>query len=373
MARNLHARGRTCVASPRSPSASHAQRPQGHSPHKRDNLWRPRQPHRRPQNHAGDQARLPPRFAPPAAAAPFAPGAPEAPPIPPHHTPSRRVSVILNNLGASVAYLIIIGDVLAGKPAQGEDGLLKPLGRFLGATLQQRWACVGAVVLCVHAPLCCLRRIELLSFTSTLSVCLSGALITVTAGVMADRWLQGSLEPVNWLPDPSADPADFVRALPVLTTAYVCHYNVNPVLAAMRRPTQSRMRRAGLPTLPRRRTDGRTRDGPPAGASPSAPPRHPACRVPPPPLPPPPLPLPIRPAASLPRSVVSASLAMCSAIYWFFAVAAYSLFGQQTQGDVLMNYGRDLARAPARARACRKRENRQRRGLQAARRGGKRC
>ena len=194
-----------------------------------------------------------------------------------------RLSVILNSLGATVAYLIIIGDVLAGQPAEGEDGLLKPLEPLLGPAALQRWACLGAVVLTVHLPLCCLRRIELLSFTSLLSVALCAGLIAATLVVYSHHVVTRQLAPVNWLPDPAARPVDFIKALPVLSTAYVCTFNLGPIFSAMERPTEARM-----------------------------------------------------------RGVVSASLGTCTAIYWLFAVAAYSLFGPRTQHDVLMNYGPDL-------------------------------
>jgi sodium-coupled neutral amino acid transporter 2 len=41
-------------------------------------------------------------------------------------TLTSQLAVIINNLGGLVVFLIIIGDVLAGR--QGEPGLLEPLG-----------------------------------------------------------------------------------------------------------------------------------------------------------------------------------------------------------------------------------------------------
>lgn len=119
-----------------------------------------------------------------------------------------------------------------------------------------------------------------LKFTSLLSVLMSAMLITVTLGVMGDRILDHTLEHVNWLPAADTTIDDFINAIPMLTTAYVCHYNIHPIFNAMQNPSEGRM-----------------------------------------------------------RAVLSSGVATTSLIYWLFAFAAYALFGDKTQGDVLMNYG----------------------------------
>lgn len=124
------------------------------------------------------------------------------------------------------------------------------------------------------------RSVDNLKFTSLLSVLMSAMLITVTLGVMGDRILNHSLEHVNWLPAADATFDDFINAIPMLTTAYVCHYNVHPIFSAMKNPSEGRM-----------------------------------------------------------RAVLGSGLATTSIIYWLFAFSAYALFGDKTQGDVLMNYG----------------------------------
>lgn len=119
-----------------------------------------------------------------------------------------------------------------------------------------------------------------LKFTSLLSVLMSALLITITLGVMGDRILDHTLDHVNWLPAPDAKIDDLINAVPMLTTAYVCHYNVHPIFSAMRNPSAGRM-----------------------------------------------------------GQVVTSGVLTTSIIYWLFAFAAYALFGDKTQGDVLMNYG----------------------------------
>jgi hypothetical protein len=125
--------------------------------------------------------------------------------------------------------------------------------------------------------------VDSLKFTSALSMCLSFLFISITLTLVTDRLLAGRIGPVNWLPDADASLGDVLKTLPVMMTAYVCHYNVHPIFAEMAAPSERRMRR-----------------------------------------------------------VVSAALLLCSSVYWLVGLSAYLLFTSRTQDDVLMNYGRDL-------------------------------
>ena len=122
-----------------------------------------------------------------------------------------------------------------------------------------------------------------LKFTSALSMCLSFMFISITLSLVGDRLLYGGIGHVNWLPAADVSAGDVLKTLPVMMTAYVCHYNVHPIFAEMAAPSERRMRR-----------------------------------------------------------VVAAALQLCSAVYWLVGVAAYLLFTDRTQDDVLMNFGRDL-------------------------------
>ena len=126
-------------------------------------------------------------------------------------------------------------------------------------------------------------RVDSLKFTSALSMVLSFMFISITLSLLADRLYAGRIGRVNWLPDKDASAGDVLKTLPVMMTAYVCHYNVHPIFAEMAAPSERRMRR-----------------------------------------------------------VVSAALLLCTAVYWLVGVSAYLLFGDRTRDDVLMNYGRDL-------------------------------
>ncbi len=132
-------------------------------------------------------------------------------------------------------------------------------------------------------PAPALSRVDSLKFTSALSMCLSFMFISITVALVADRLASGRVGRVNWLPDASASPGDVLKALPVVITAYVCHYNIHPIFAEMAAPSERRMRR-----------------------------------------------------------VVASALGLCTSVYWLVGLSAYLLFTDRTADDVLMNYGRDL-------------------------------
>ncbi len=173
--------------------------------------------------------------------------------------------------------------------------------RRCSAPLNQRPVAVALTVLFIHAPLCSLRcarcaactrstpsvrvalphahaprsllsprharsRVDSLKFTSALSMCLSFMFISITLCLVAN-----------------ASAGDVLKTLPVMMTAYVCHYNVHPIFSEMAAPSERRM-----------------------------------------------------------RGVVTAALMLCSSVYWLVGLSAYLLFTERTQDDVLMNFGRDL-------------------------------
>jgi hypothetical protein len=85
--------------------------------------------------------------------------------------------------------------------------------------------------------------VEALSFTSTLSIGLSALFVTITFSLVLYRLGRGSIRGVEWVPLPETKPSNLLEMLPVLMILYVCHYNVHPIFAGMRRPTEKRMRR----------------------------------------------------------------------------------------------------------------------------------
>jgi solute carrier family 38 (sodium-coupled neutral amino acid transporter), member 2 len=194
-----------------------------------------------------------------------------------------QVAVILNNMGELVVFLVIIGDVLVG-PAD-DKGVINPAWFADGekSVFVQKWFAIGLMVLFVHTPLCLLRRVESLSFTSTLSMGLSALFVCITFSLVLYRLGRGQISGVEFVPMEHTTKTELLASLPVLMILYVCHYNVHPIFAGMRRPTEKRMRR-----------------------------------------------------------VVRTSLLFTTGVYWLIGLSAYLLFTDKTQGNVLINYGKDL-------------------------------
>lgn len=186
-----------------------------------------------------------------------------------------QVAIILNNIGLCVVYLIIVGDVMSGSRA--EPGLLA----LLSPTFANRFLSVSLVTITLVAPLCLVRRVENLRFTSLASMVLSFIFIAVTFVLLFMRISSsGGIGAVNWWPERGASVAEKLKTLPVFVTAYICHYNLHPIFAEMAAPTERRM---GV--------------------------------------------------------VVRYALWSCTAVYWLVAISAYLLFTQRTAPDVLLNYG----------------------------------
>ncbi|XP_020522698.1 sodium-coupled neutral amino acid transporter 1 isoform X3 [Amborella trichopoda] len=73
--------------------------------------------------------------------------------------------------------------------------------------------------------------IDSLRYTSALSVALAVVFVIITTGIVTMKFLNGSTEMPRFLPNVT-DVASFLKlftAVPVLVTAYICHYNVHPI------------------------------------------------------------------------------------------------------------------------------------------------
>ncbi|CAN1839155.1 Amino acid transporter AVT6A [Linum perenne] len=97
-----------------------------------------------------------------------------------------QVAVMINNIGVLIVYMIIIGDVLSGTSA---DGLHHP-------GVLEGW-------------------FDSLRYTSALSVALAVVFIVITMGITIIKLFNGSI----MMPS-------LFTVVPVLVTAYICHYNV---------------------------------------------------------------------------------------------------------------------------------------------------
>ncbi|TVU32875.1 hypothetical protein EJB05_24638 [Eragrostis curvula] len=194
-----------------------------------------------------------------------------------------QTSVVINNIGVLTVYMIIIGDVLSGTSTTGvhHSGIFE--GWFGPHLWNSRPIVLLATTLLVFAPLVSFKRLDSLSYTSALSVALAVVFVVITAGVAIVRLIEGSVEMPKLFPE--IDGINSVwklfTAVPVLVTAYICHYNVHSIDNELEDRTQ------------------------------------------------------IKP-------IVQTSLGLCSSVYIATSFFAYLLFGEATLADVLANFDSDL-------------------------------
>ncbi|MQL79474.1 hypothetical protein Taro_011912 [Colocasia esculenta] len=195
-----------------------------------------------------------------------------------------QACIVVNNLGMLVVYMIIIGDVLSG--TTGEGGVHHPglVEEWVG---EGWWATRSGVLLLtsvlVFAPLISLKRVDSLRYTSALSVALAMVFVVVTAGLAITKIADGSIAPPQLLPEvtESASFWKLFTTVPVLVTAYICHYSVHPIENELRERSQM-------------------------------------------------------------RAVVDASMWLCAGVYVATSLFGFLLFGEKTLDDVLANFDGDM-------------------------------
>ncbi|XP_027345032.1 amino acid transporter AVT6A-like [Abrus precatorius] len=194
-----------------------------------------------------------------------------------------HISVLVNNFGILVVYMIIIGDVLSGTSSSGihHFGVLE--GWFGQCWWTSRSFVLLVATLFVFAPLGFFKRIDSLRYTSALAVALAVVFLIITAGITFIKLLNGSIASPRLLPSITDITSVFnlFTAVPVFVTAFVCHYNVHTINNEL-------------------------------GDS------------------------------SLIQPVIRASLVLCSSIYILTALFGFLLFGESTLDDVLANFDTDL-------------------------------
>ncbi|CAN6277816.1 unnamed protein product [Urochloa humidicola] len=194
-----------------------------------------------------------------------------------------QVSVVINNIGVLIVYMIIIGDVLSGTSTTGvhHSGIFE--GWFGPRVWNSRPVVLLATTLLVFAPLVSFKRLDSLRYTSALSVALAVVFVVITAGVAIVRLIEGTVEIPKLFPeiDGISSVWKLFTAVPVLVTAYICHYNVHSIDNELEDKTQ------------------------------------------------------IKP-------IVQTSLGLCSSVYIATSFFAYLLFGEATLADVLANFDSDL-------------------------------
>ncbi|CAJ1975468.1 unnamed protein product [Sphenostylis stenocarpa] len=138
-----------------------------------------------------------------------------------------HLSVLLNNFGILVVYVIIIGDVLSGTSSSG----VHHFGVLEGWFGQCLWTARAFVLLLttlfVFAPLGFFKRIDSLRHTSALAVALAIVFLFITAGITFIKLFNGSIAKPRMLPNITDITSiwNLFTAVPVLVTAFVCHYN----------------------------------------------------------------------------------------------------------------------------------------------------
>ncbi|XP_035539726.1 amino acid transporter AVT6E-like isoform X2 [Juglans regia] len=192
-----------------------------------------------------------------------------------------EICIIVNNAGVLVVYLIIMGDVMSGSVHH-----VGVFDQWLGnGVWDQRKLVILVVVVVFLAPLCVLERIDSLSLTSAASVALAIVFVVVACVIAFIKLVEGRIEAPRLGPDFGSKKAilDLLVVIPIMTNAYVCHFNVQPIYNELEGRSPQKMNRVGRITT-----------------------------------------------------------AVCIVVYTFTAISGYLLFGQGTESDVLTNFDKDL-------------------------------
>lgn len=193
-----------------------------------------------------------------------------------------QICVLVNNGGILIVYLIIIADVLAG--STDHIGLFE---QWVGGPgwWNNRTLSIFLTMLFVVAPLVSLEHISSLKYSSAVSIALALVFVILTTGVALVKLFMGQLESPRMLPDLSSKAAIFqiFAVIPIMTNAYICHFNVPPIYNELRNKNVTKMNRVGR-----------------------------------------------------------MSLAFCTIVYAATALSGYLLFGQATADDILSNFDTNL-------------------------------
>ncbi|KAG0468293.1 hypothetical protein HPP92_017621 [Vanilla planifolia] len=194
-----------------------------------------------------------------------------------------QICVVINNVGVMIVYMIIIGDVLSGTSSSGvhHSGVLE--GWFGEQWWNGRFFVLLLTSILIFAPLAGFKRIDSLRYTSALSVALAVVFVVITAGIAVIKLLSGSIPMPRLFPVVTdlASVWSLFTAVPVLVTAFICHYNVHSI-------------------------DNELED------------------------------------SSQIKPIVRTSLALCTTVYITTSFFGYLLFGESTLHDVLANFDADL-------------------------------
>lgn len=155
-----------------------------------------------------------------------------------------EICIIVNNAGIMIVYLIIMGDVMSG--SSHHPGLFD---QWMGKEgwWSNRRLIVFITMVFVLAPLCALKKIDSLKFTSAASVALAVVFVVLSSIIAFVRLIEGKIERPRMLPDIGSKRAilDLLVVIPIMTNAYICHFNVQPIYNEMQGRTPAKMNRVG--------------------------------------------------------------------------------------------------------------------------------
>ncbi|XP_021906530.1 amino acid transporter AVT6E [Carica papaya] len=192
-----------------------------------------------------------------------------------------EICIVVNNAGVLIVYLIIIGDVMSG--SKHHVGVFD---QWLGNGMwDHRKLLILVVVVIFLAPLCALNKIDSLSLTSAASVVLAVVFVVVCFVVAFIKLLEGKIDPPRMSPDFGSKRAilDLLVVIPIMSNAYVCHFNVQPIYNELEGRSPHKMNRVGRITT-----------------------------------------------------------ILCVLVYASTAISGYLLFGKDIESDVLTNFDKDL-------------------------------
>lgn len=192
-----------------------------------------------------------------------------------------EICIIVNNGGVLVVYLIIMGDVMSGSLHH-----IGVLDQWLGNGFwDHRKVLILIVMVIFLAPLCALNKIDSLSLTSAASVALAVVFVVVCFVVATIKLIEGTIDPPRMTPDFGSKKAilDLLVVIPIMSNAYVCHFNVQPIYNELEGRSPHKMNRVGRITT-----------------------------------------------------------AICVVVYASTAISGYLLFGIDTEADILTNFDQDL-------------------------------
>ncbi|KAG0461733.1 hypothetical protein HPP92_022030 [Vanilla planifolia] len=192
-----------------------------------------------------------------------------------------EICIIVNNAGILVVYLIIIGDVMSGSTDH-----IGVFDQLLGHGMwDTRKLVILAVLVLFLAPLCALEKIDSLSFTSAASVALAVVFVAVSCAIALVKLMEGKITKPRMGPSFRSKEAilDLLVVIPIMTNAYICHFNVQPIYNELKGRSPQKMNKVGRMTT-----------------------------------------------------------VLCVIVYFSTAISGYLLFGDDTESDVLTNFDTDL-------------------------------